>query len=53
MSPSATVDSSCDDQFDDDLNLSIVGLGTTYPDTAFESEDVATLARRHYPETDA
>ena len=39
--------------FQDDLDLSIVGLGVAYPDFAMGPEAVQTLAHRHYPNSPA
>ncbi|MCJ1368822.1 hypothetical protein MMC20_000029 [Loxospora ochrophaea] len=49
MSPSAVCGSTANDHFNDDLSLSIVGLGVEYPPFSIGPEALETLAERYYP----
>lgn len=53
MSPSAVHNSTAHDRFTDDLNLSIVGLGTDYPPFALGTDALETIANRFYPPSTA
>ena len=54
MSPSRVLPSAEDgDIFEDDLELSIVGLGSQYPDFHNSPESIDTLAKRWHPESPA
>lgn len=52
MSPSRVL-STDEDRFEDDLGLSIVGLGSQYPEFHNPPESIDTLAKRWYPESPA
>ncbi|MCJ1252927.1 hypothetical protein MMC24_000733 [Lignoscripta atroalba] len=49
MSPSAVRNSTANDHFKDDLQLSIVGLGVEYPPHRVGAHDLETVAERFYP----
>ena len=53
MSPSRVSPTPEGDYFDADLDLSIVGLGSQYPDFHNAPESVDVLAKRWYPESPA
>ncbi|KAL9115042.1 MAG: hypothetical protein Q9187_007368 [Circinaria calcarea] len=54
MSPSAVQPhSAANGHFDDDLDLSIVGLGVEYPPHRVGPEALEILAERHYPDSTA
>nr|AUW30714.1 putative chalcone synthase [Cladonia uncialis subsp. uncialis] len=53
MSPSALNGSTSHDRFENNLNLSIVGLGTEYPPFQLGPEALETLAQRFYPPSTA
>ena len=53
MSPSAVPVSTANDRFDNDLDLSIVGIGVEYPPFRVGSDALETLAKRYYPESPA
>ena len=51
MSPTAVAvnGNTAHDRFDDDLNLSILGLGVEYPAFLVGPDSLETLANRFYP----
>ena len=57
MSPSATMNGTsatngtASEEFQNDLDLSVVGLGVAYPEFAMGPEAIQTLAGRHYPDS--
>ncbi len=53
MSPSAVPASTANGQFENDLNLSLVGLGVEYPPFLVGPEALETLANRFYPPSTA
>lgn len=53
MSPSAVNGSTAHDRFENDLNLSILGLGVEYPPFLLGPESLETLADRFYPPSQA
>jgi hypothetical protein len=53
MSPSVVPRSTATDHFEDDLNLSILGLGVDYPPIRNGPEKLEVIANRHYPKTTA
>ena len=54
MSPSAVrPHGAANGHFDDDLDLSIVGLGVEYPPYRVGPEALEILAERHYPDSTA
>ena len=53
MSPSAVRDSTTNNRFEDDLELSIVGLGAEYPINLVGPDSLEIVAERHYPESNA
>lgn len=53
MSPSVLRSSTATETFENDLNLSIVGLGVQYPPFSNGPEALEVLARKFYPESNA
>ena len=53
MSPTAINGSTSHDRFENDLNLSIVGLGVEYPPFQLGPDALETLAKRYYPQSTA
>ena len=54
MSPSLVLPhATADDNFEDNLELSIVGIGAEYPPYHNGPEALEILAKRHYPESTA
>ncbi|KAL8691954.1 MAG: hypothetical protein Q9218_002916 [Villophora microphyllina] len=53
MSPSAVRPQTANDQFESDLNLSLLGLGVEYPPFLVGPEALETLANRFYPPSTA
>lgn len=53
MSPTAVNGTTAHDHFEDDLNLSILGLGVDYPPYQLGSDALETLANRFYPPSTA
>ncbi|KAA6411745.1 MAG: chalcone synthase [Lasallia pustulata] len=53
MSPSAVRNSTANNRFEDDLSLSIVGLGVEYPPFSLGPEALETIAARYYPDSTA
>ncbi|KAL8751315.1 MAG: hypothetical protein Q9184_006106 [Pyrenodesmia sp. 2 TL-2023] len=53
MSPSAVPTSTANGHFENDLNLSLVGLGVEYPPFLVGPEALETLANRFYPPSTA
>lgn len=53
MSPAAVNGNTPHDRFEDDLNLSILGLGAEYPPFSLGPEALETLANRFYPPSPA
>ncbi len=53
MSPTAVNGTTAHDRFEDDLNLSILGLGVEYPPFQLGPEALETLAKRFYPPSTA
>ncbi|KAL8958000.1 MAG: hypothetical protein Q9183_005925 [Haloplaca sp. 2 TL-2023] len=49
MSPSAAPRHTTDERFDNDLDLSLLGLGVEYPPFLVGPEALETLANRYYP----
>ena len=53
MSAFATKSSIAHDHFEDDLDLSIVGIGVEYPPFSLGAEALEILANRFYPSSPA
>ncbi|KAL8936364.1 MAG: hypothetical protein Q9216_004970 [Gyalolechia sp. 2 TL-2023] len=53
MSPSAVAGGTSNNEFESDLNLSLVGLGVEYPPFLVGPEALETLANRFYPSSTA
>lgn len=53
MSPSAVPTPAANDHFENDLSLSLLGLGVEYPPFLVGPEALETLANRFYPPSNA